>query len=196
MLAAKNSRKRIEARSPAPATSAGKAGEPIVARLFVAASPLRKSFMVDAAISGFVSSASLRQCGLEAQDKGHYHTYAPRRCCGCGGADPAGVAIEAHRVAASSGSCRRADNPHGSDPPASNFPVDRFENRPPPGLYRYRGSHLAHDGAPCTPPVADGPGGSAIEKNTCPRVLRAGVSFGKSGGLGLRSPSPPCRRPA
>src|SRR5438045_9529889 len=77
MLAAKNSRKRIEARSPAPAISAGKAGEPIVARVFLAASPLRKSFMVDAAISGFVSSASLRQCGLEAQDKGHYHTYAP-----------------------------------------------------------------------------------------------------------------------
>src|SRR5436190_23134526 len=85
MLAAKNSRKRIEARSPAPATSAGKVGEPILARLFLAASPLRKSFMVDAAISGFVSSGSLRQCGLEAQDKGHYHTYgsAGRRCCGC-----------------------------------------------------------------------------------------------------------------
>src|SRR5436309_11574091 len=83
--------------------------------------------------------------------------------------------------AASSGSCRRADNPHGSDPPPSNFPVDRFENRAPPGLYRYRGSHLAVTGAPPTPPVPDGPGGSAIEKNTRPRVPRAGVSFGKLG---------------
>src|SRR5438045_2016405 len=72
--------------------------------------------------------------------RGHYHPYAPEAAA----AVMEELTLLASQLtltefAASSGSCRSADNLHGSDPRASSFPADRFENRPPPGLYRYRG---------------------------------------------------------
>ena len=70
------------------------------------------------------------------------------------------------------------------DPRASSFPADRFENRPPPGLYRYSGSHLAlwcplHWWA---------------YKKTPARGYRGRVCLSDSDGTWLRSSSRRCRR--
>src|SRR5438874_4401803 len=77
---------------------------------------------------------------------------AGRRCCGCEeltllACDCHSPRSPLHRDRAEAPIIRMVD------PRASSFPADRFENRPPPGLYRYRGPHLAVSGGPPTPPV-------------------------------------------